>query len=276
MQRDAGDFLDYLRIECGMSPHTLSSYRRDLEQFSRYSRGSIDASSVQGFPAWLRQRKFAVASVARAAAALRSFLRFLQREGRIHADLADLVRAPRARSPLPHVLATQEIERLAQNTSPRDRAILELLYASGARVSELVSMKLTDVSLDLGYVRCFGKGSKERVVPIGRTAIDTIRAYVSDGRRDGDTLFTGPSGGALSRETVWRIVKRRALAEGVQSDAYPHAFRHSFATHLVEGGADLRIVQEMLGHADISTTQIYTHVDRTRLKAIHSKFHPRA
>ncbi len=269
---DVDDFLDWLRVECGMSAHTLSAYRRDLRHFERF------AGPPDEFPAWMRERRFAVSSVARAAAALRCYLRFRRREGRETRDLAAHVRAPRGRPPLPHVLGGAEVGRLVEAgpVSARDRAILELLYASGARVSELVHLRLVDVNLDVGYVRCFGKGSRERVVPVGRAAVEAIRAYLDDGRREGEALFTSASGGPLSRETVWRIVKRRARDASVRSNVYPHALRHSFATHLVEGGADLRYVQEMLGHADISTTQIYTHVDQARLKRIHRKFHPRA
>jgi len=278
VDREIDDFLDYIRVECGLAANTVESYARDLRHFATLSGGRLDPRSVREFPGRLREEAgYAPTSVARAAASVRMFLKFLQREGRIDRDLASLLRVRRVRASLPHALAGAEIERMVDGAalSTRDRAILELLYASGARVSELVRLRLADVNLDLGYVRCFGKGAKERVVPIGRAAVDAVRAYVADGRIDGGPLFTGPAGGPLARETVWRIVKRRARRALIRANVYPHAFRHSFATHLVEGGADLRHVQEMLGHADISTTQVYTHVDRARLRGIHRKFHPR-
>jgi integrase/recombinase XerD len=215
--------------------------------------------------------------VARASATLRSFLKFLCRE-----DLARFVMSPRQPRLLPHPLSREQIVDLLETDtqdvlSVRDRALLELLYAAGLRVSEISHLRLRDLNLDAGYVRCLGKGSKERVVPIGKQAIQALRSYLSGerGETDCDCVFVSSKGGRLVRESIWRLVRKHARHADLRGRVYPHAVRHSFASHLVEGGADLRYVQEMLGHSKISTTQIYTHVDQERLKAVHRKFHPR-
>ena len=268
------EFLGYLQIECGSSPNTILAYRRDLASF----KGPLTRPAVQDhLAALLSGGRRRASSVARAAAALRSFLKFLGRE-----DLARFVMSPKKPRLLPHPLSRGQMEDLIEAPGgprfpARDRAILELLYASGLRVSEVSALKLSDLNLDAAYLRCFGKGSKERVVPIGKPAIEALRAYLAEERGDaaGDHVFVSSKGGRLVRESIWRILQKRKAAAGVRGRVFPHAVRHSFATHLVEGGADLRYVQEMLGHSKISTTQVYTQVDRERLKAVHRKFHPR-
>ena len=293
MQQDIDDFLAYLRAERGASPHTLAAYGRDLERFRAWSheRGldtprELDARALEDFPPRLEEVGLAPVSAARAIAAVRSFLKFLAREGRARHDLARALPVPSRRRALPEVLSQADAARLCAagaigSSAPlRDRAILELFYACGTRVSELASLKVEDVHLDAAYLRCFGKGSKERIVPMGSAAVDAVRAWIERDRPasagNSDRLFVGRRGTALNRATLWRIVKGAAARAGLTRRVYPHALRHSFATHLVEGGADLRYVQEMLGHASIATTQVYTHVDRSRLKGIHAKFHPRA
>lgn len=268
------DYLAHLEVEAGLSRNTLLAYRRDLRGFT----GPMSRRGVQDYLVALASAGRRASSVARAAAALRGYLKFLGRE-----DLARAVAAPRKPRLLPHPLSRAVVERLAETEGRgvhdlRDRALVELLYACGLRASEAAGLRLQDLHLDAGYLRCIGKGSKERVVPVGRRAVDVLTAYLSGPRADADSdyVFVSGRGGRLSRETVWRIVRARARSSGVAGRVFPHAVRHSFATHLVENGADLRYVQEMLGHASIATTQIYTQVDRERLKAVHRRFHPRA
>ncbi len=268
------EFLGHLEIECGLARNTILAYRRDLEGF----RGPLTRRGVQDHLASLHRRRKRASGRARAAACMRSFLRFLGQ-----AELAALVEAPKQPRLLPHPLSREQVERLLETETSarydvRNHALVETLYATGLRASELAGLKLLDLNLDAGYLRCLGKGSKERVVPIGRKAVDALRAYLAGPRGDADCeqVFVSARGGPLSRETVWRIIRTHARSSGVRDRAFPHALRHSFATHLVEGGADLRYVQEMLGHSRISTTQVYTHVDRERLRAVHRKFHPRA
>jgi integrase/recombinase XerD len=267
------EFLLHLRVERGLSENTLLAYARDLRGFA----GPLAREAVQAHLEKIRVTRKRASGLARAAAALRVFLRFVERD-----DLARLVMTPKQPRLLPHPLSRGQLERLAEIEAPqarfdlRDRALVELLYACGLRASEAASLRLSDLHLELGYVRVFGKGSKERVVPVGRRAVDLLQAYLEKrGDAARDEVFVSAKGGKLSRETVWRIVKARAKRADVEGRVFPHAVRHSFATHLVEGGADLRYVQEMLGHSKISTTQIYTSVDQARLKKIHRTFHPR-
>jgi integrase/recombinase XerD len=293
VKNDIEEFLAALQAERGASPHTVAAYGRDLERFRRWAedRGissflDCEGATLEDFPPRLDELGLAPVSAARAIAAVRSFLRFLAREGRARHDLARALPVPSRRRSLPDVLTATEAARLCStgavgSSAPRrDRAILELFYACGVRVTELATLRVSDLHLEAGYVRCFGKGSKERVVPVAGPAVDAIQAWIQGERPemagDSDRLFVGRRGTALNRATLWRIVKAAAKRAGLTRRVYPHALRHSFATHLVEGGADLRYVQEMLGHASIATTQVYTHVDRSRLKGIHSRFHPRA
>ncbi|HLY10225.1 MAG TPA: tyrosine recombinase [Planctomycetota bacterium] len=278
MKQKIDEFLSYLEIECGLSRNTVLAYGRDLRDFG----GPLTRPAIQDFMAGLmigaaQGRRRRASSIARASAALRSFLKFLG-----HEDLARFVLAPKKPRLLPHPLDGSQVKDLLETDtgdrlSSRDRAVLELLYACGLRVSELSTLKLTDLNLDAGYLRCLGKGEKERIVPIGRKAIEALQDYlaVDRGETDCEFVFVSSKGGRLVRESIWRLVRKHARHADVRGRVFPHALRHSFATHLVEGGADLRYVQEMLGHSKISTTQVYTQVDRKRLLAVHRKFHPR-
>ena len=292
MIEDIEEFLTSLQVERGCSPHTLAAYRRDLGRFRKWaleralpSADRLTGPVLEEFPLCLEEAGLSPVSVGRAIAAVRSFLRFLAREGRAKADLSRALPMPSRRRSLPEVLSRTEAARLCDvgaigGIAPlRDRAILELFYACGVRASELAGLSLQDLHLDASYLRCFGKGSRERVVPMGRSAVAALRAWIENERpafaRDSRMLFVGRRGTGLNRATLWKIVRKAARRAGLTRRVYPHALRHSFATRLVEGGADLRYVQEMLGHASVATTQIYTHVDRSRLKSIHAKFHPR-
>jgi len=285
-------FTHHLRVERGLAANTIESYSRDLARFldfmekkgfSPLSTGQADlmdyVSSLAG--------KLSARSIARNLSAVKMFYRFLVSEGKIRNNPARLLNAPRLPRRLPGVLSTEEVERLLaqpdQTTSrgKRDKAMLELLYATGLRVTELVSLKVTNVNMEAGYVRTVGKGSKERMVPMGGKAQEALRDYLTGGRaaflkkRISSYLFLNSRGKPMTRQGFWKIIKRFGLTAGIRKELYPHSLRHSFASHLLEHGADLRSVQMMLGHADISTTQIYTHVTRERLKRIHEKHHPR-
>lgn len=268
------EFLTHLEVERGCSPHTREAYRRDLSFFQ----GPLSREGIRAYFAALGRRRRRASGVARGAASLRMFLRFLGRE-----DLLRHVLPPRPARLLPDPLSREQVEALLQapdgagRFSARDRALVELLYACGLRASEAARLRRSDVNLEVGYVRCLGKGSKERVVPLGRPAREALAAYLAEdpGAPSEAPVFRSLRGGALARQTVWRIVRKLARRAGLARRVYPHAVRHSFATHLVENGADLRYVQEMLGHAKISTTQIYTRVDQARLKAVHRRHHPR-
>lgn len=274
MKDKIDEFLGYLEIECGLSRNTILAYGRDLRGF----KGPLTRPAIQDFmSALMTGGRRRASSIARASAALRSFLKYLG-----HEDLARFVLAPKKPRLLPHPLDAGQVKDLIETDtqdrlSSRDRALLELLYACGLRVSELSTLKLGDLNLEAGYLRCFGKGSKERVVPMGRKAVDAVRDYLAGdrGETDCEFVFVSSKGGRLVRESIWRILQKHARHAALRGRVFPHALRHSFATHLVEGGADLRYVQEMLGHSKISTTQIYTQVDRKRLLAVHRKFHPR-
>jgi len=288
-------FLDYLTIECGLSVNTLQAYQRDLGRLAdflgiRDGAGweAVTGEDVLAFLMAEKGRGCAVATVSRALVAARMFFRYLSGEGLVPKDVTEHLESPRLWQTLPEVLNRRAVDRLLSAPDPgrdrlprRDKAILEFLYATGARVSETADLTLDSVSREGGYVHCIGKGRKERIVPIGRRALEALEAYLAEERphldRRGEAyLFLTHSGRRLGRETIWRLVKKYARRAGVSRRVSPHTLRHSFATHLLEGGADLRAVQEMLGHVDISTTQIYTHVDPSRLKAIHRKYHPRA
>jgi integrase/recombinase XerD len=281
-------FLAYVRIERGLAPNTLAAYRHDLALYCEHLGGMslLDAgpAKISGFLKFLYGRGLKPRSAARAIAALRSLYRFLQIEKAIDRNPTAVVDSPRIFVPLPHFLSLEEVDRLLAApdlTSPagiRDRAMIEVLYATGLRVSELIGLRLDGVHLDSGFVRCIGKGNKERVVPLGATARDAVRDYLkaARGQHASETLFLTPRGAPLSRMEFWRILRAYALKAGIRKRISPHVLRHSFATHLLERGADLRAVQMMLGHAEIATTQIYTHVIRERLKEIYKTFHPRA
>jgi integrase/recombinase XerD len=293
------DFLAYLEFERGLSRNTLEAYRSDLLQLGAFlGRRGVDVVDVQhaDLSAFLAElasggegrAPVAAATLQRKAACLRSFYRHLRREGVLDRDPTADLRAPRKSQRLPQVLSRDEIARLLgapKGTDPaalRDRALLELMYACGLRASEAIGLDVRDVDLTLGVLRARGKGSKERVVPIGREAVAATKAYVARGRPafvglgEEPRLFVNRRGGGLTRQGLYKIVQRHARAVGLQDRMSPHTLRHTFATHLLAGGCDLRSLQEMLGHADIATTQIYTHLSAERLKDAYFKAHPRA
>lgn len=287
------EYLDHLRAERGLSPNTLAAYERDLIRLGAHAakRGratsDLEASDLSDFIASLSAGGLAPRSAARVVHAVRGYYRFLVREGRIEADPMENLRAPRAFRALPRYLSPGQVESLLlapDTTTPlgiRDRALLEVFYATGLRVSELIGLRAADVDLGLGLVTCLGKGRKERIVPIGSVAREWVERYLAEARgrlkpRRTETLFLNHHGGRLSRMGVWGIVRRHAVAAGISARLTPHVLRHSFATHLLERGADLRSLQAMLGHADISTTQIYTYVTRERLRKVYDQHHPRA
>lgn len=288
-------FADFLALEAGHSPHTVASYRRDMERLAAFAvpRGAADPADLT--PALLREFIFALkdlglagSTIRRQVSAIRTWCRFLVGEGMLDRDPSERLETPRRWRTLPEVLSVAEVEALLaapsldQPLAWRDRTLLELGYGAGLRVSELCGLTMGDLLLSDGLVRVLGKGSKERLVPIGRKVIGTLgvylhglRAELDRGRTQGRVLLNA-RGAPLSRVGAWGIVKRQTRAAGIERSVTPHTLRHSFATHLLEGGADLRAVQEMLGHADLSTTQIYTHVDRDYLRSVHRRFHPRA
>jgi integrase/recombinase XerD len=289
-------FCAYLAQERGLSQNTVQAYRRDLEHFCRWVTEfgladwhTLPLSRWSEYLRYLRESGLASPSIARNLVAVKMFFRFLHLEGKVAQRTVELLSSPRLWQRIPFVLSPEAVEKLL--TAPqaddrmffRDRAILEMLYATGARASEVARLRLEDVFLDHGFCRCLGKGNKQRIVPLGRQAIAALQAYLQEQRPilcrthpDSPWLFVSRTGKPLSRACVWHIVKKYARRAGLTGKISPHTLRHSFATHLLEGGADLRSVQEMLGHASLRTTQIYTHVDRQRLRMIHQKFHPRA
>lgn len=288
-------FLALLELERGLARNTLQSYGKDLSQAAEYfSKAGIkdwtavDAPAVSGWTASLSRQDYARSSQARKLSALRMLARHLVRENLRVDDFTELVGVPKLTRKLPDVLTRDEMLRLLEAPSLntpyglRDRAILELFYSSGLRVSELCGILLQSINLDEGYVRVFGKGSKERIAPIGGAAIEAVRNYLSGGRphfvkaKTGSELFLSQQGKAISRKMVWVMIKQYAVKAGIKKTIKPHLLRHSFATHLLEGGADLRAIQEMLGHSDISTTQIYTSVQSSRLADEHALYHPRS
>jgi integrase/recombinase XerD len=287
------EYLDHLHAERGLSPNTIAAYERDLARLVAHAKRSgkptaaLDAADMSEFIAGLGSDGLGPRSAARVVHAVRGFYRFLVREGRIETDPMENLRAPRAFHALPHYLSPGQIESLLEAPDAgtalglRDRAILEVFYATGLRVSELIGLRCGDIDLGLGLVTCFGKGRKERIVPVGSVAAEWVKRYVEEARpqlkpRRTETLFLNHHGRRLSRMGVWGIVRRHATTAGIAATLTPHVLRHSFATHLLERGADLRSLQAMLGHADISTTQIYTFVTRERLRQIYDQHHPRA
>jgi integrase/recombinase XerD len=286
-------FLNYLVVERGLSRNTLEAYGRDLSRYLDFlERERIDRfdavtpSLVLRYLAHLKDAGLSPRSRARTLVSLRMFHKFLLAEKYTGTNPTSRVEAPKMLNALPHTLSPGEVERLLASPAGerplelRDRAMFEILYATGLRVSELVGLKLGSLQLDVGYLTAFGKRSKERIVPIGEMAIEELRRYMTFGRpaleKEGSPfLFLNRSGRGLTRQGFWKIIKRRSLEAGIRKNITPHTLRHSFATHLLENGADLRSVQTMLGHADISTTQIYTHVTRERLRRIHEQYHPR-
>lgn len=281
-------FVTYLRVERGLSANTLESYSRDLAMFATYLKNrdprSVRSEDVSKYLRHLYQRELKARSVARHLSTLRGFYRFLMLEGAVRENPTSVIEAPRSWSSLPHFLSLEEVDRLLEAPDAatprglRDRAMIEVLYATGLRVSELLALRVKDVDPEAGYLRCFGKGSKERIVPLGDSAVDAVRQYLAERETAGaeEYLFWGHRGRRMSRMGFWKLLRGYGLRAGIRQKLTPHLLRHSFATHLLERGADLRSVQMMLGHADISTTQIYTHVIRERLKQLYKTYHPRA
>jgi len=291
---EVSSFLDYATVEKGLATNSVESYERDLRKFSAYLHKSglaldgIRHQQIRSFLQTLYQQGLSARSVARNLAALRHFFQFLVKEGKLAADPAREVEAPHLSHSLPKYLNFQEVELLLGQPDPattlglRDRAMLELLYATGMRVSELLNVRWEDFEPNLGIVRCLGKGSKERLIPVGKSALRCVEAYLRHGRgvlakKPGvPFLFLNQRGGPLSRVGFWKILAAYGRRAGIRASLTPHMVRHSFATHLLERGADLRSIQTMLGHSDISTTQIYTHVLKERLRQVYQTHHPRA
>ena len=287
-------FLDYLLVERGLAKNTIIAYREDLNIYLDFisSRG-IDALSkitkndITEFMLFEKNKGISPISISRRLAAIRMFHRFLARERILKTDPTTLIDSPKLWKKIPDTLSLNEVELLIAQPEPRDfqgardRAILESLYATGMRVSEATNLKASNINLDIGFLRCIGKGNKERVIPLGKKAIASVNRYLEFSRphflkkKTSEFLFINRSGNKLSRQSIWKLIKRYALQAKIKKPIKVHTLRHSFATHLLERGADLRSVQEMLGHSSISTTQIYTHIDKDRLKKIHKMFHPR-
>lgn len=289
------NFIAYLAVERGLSTNyqlstqqSLESFGGWLEQIAHLSLPDVTPGHLADYLTFRKRAGLAAASIKLEAIALRIFFRFLVARKVLRDDPAEHLATPRIEGYLPETLNPRQVERLLESvtdTDPlglRDRAILELLYASGLRVAELCGLRLEALHLEEGFVRVTGKGNKTRLVPVGTQARDALTRYLATERptlvaqKTGGEVFLSIRGKKLTNQRIWQLVKQYAARAGLESNVYPHILRHSFATHLLAGGADLRIIQELLGHADISTTQIYTHVDRTQLKAVHKKFHPRA
>jgi integrase/recombinase XerD len=289
------DYIDHLRVERGLAENSIVAYGHDLSRLAAFAGGrrkhvlDLQQRDLTDFIARLREGGLSARSAARAVHAVRGLYRFAVREGRIDADPMENLKAPRSFAALPRYLTSPQVDALlaapdvATPLGIRDRAILEVLYATGLRVSELIGLRPGDLDMQVGVLTCFGKGRKERLVPLGRIArkwvqryVEQVRGALTRLRPSAAELFLSQRGGRLSRMGLWGIVRRHAVTAGVERTLTPHVLRHSFATHLLERGADLRALQAMLGHADISTTQIYTHVTRERLRKVYDQYHPRA
>ncbi len=288
------EFINYLAVERGLSNNTLTAYRRDLAQYFLFMKEkknkdarAIERKDITDFMQDQKGRGLLTTSICRSLSAIKMFHRFLVREGLVRTDPTNLIDMPKLWKRIPDVLSVPEIAAVLGAAkgghwqAVRDRAMLELFYATGMRVSELINLKLESINLEVGYVRCIGKGRKERIIPVGKRAREALEKYCAAARKKlnkgnvSSALFLSRLGKKMSRQSAWKIIKRYARKANIKKEIKPHTLRHSFATHLLEHGADLRSVQEMLGHSDISTTQIYTHVDKERLKTIHKQFHPR-
>lgn len=294
LSEDVSAFRHYLLAERGLAENTVVAYRHDLERFALWAAQSLPdylnptIRQLTGYIAHLREENLAPPSVARHLIALKMFYRYLRLEEKVERTTVDLLSSPNLWEKIPQVLSPKSVEKLLASPRPkerfyfRDRALLETLYATGSRASEVVGLKMADLHLDSRFIKCEGKGKKQRIVPLGGPAVAAIGQYLEKQRpmlvragSDSPWVFVSRGGRALTREMLWVLVKKYARRAGLADRVSPHTLRHSFATHLLSGGADLRTVQELLGHASIRTTQVYTHVDRDRLRAIHRQFHPR-
>lgn len=289
------EFLTFLQVEKGLSKNTLDSYGRDLKKYIEFlksqkipSFSETNRTIIISYFLQLQKKGHASSTISRNLASIRAFYQFLVRERYLDKDPTINLESPKLEKRLPKVLSVKEVDLLLEQPDIkkplglRDKAMLELLYATGIRVTELITLDITDVELDMGYIKCLGKGSKERIVPIGSEAVKFLEQYILTERkklikkREEKALFVNHHGYRLTRQGFWKIIKRYAKRAKINKQITPHTLRHSFATHLLENGADLRSVQELLGHADISTTQIYTHITKKRLREVYSKTHPRA
>jgi len=295
MEQMVDTFLLHLKVERGLAKNTLDSYRRDLNKFIGYlhrqgiiNLNDVDRRMIMSFMEDLHNHNRAAATISRNLAAIRSFYSFLLQENMVSSNPSAELDAPKIPKRLPNVMTVSQVARLMEQPNctnaagMRDKAMLELLYATGIRVSELVDLDLVDVNLEMGFLRCLGKGSKERIVPMGQKAVEAVGTYLQKGRvklvrnSEVEAVFVNIHGGRLTRQGFWKILKKYVRQAGFEGDITPHTLRHSFATHLLENGADLRAVQEMLGHSDISTTQIYTQVTAIHLRDVYQQSHPRA
>jgi len=301
VKEEIDSFLNYLTVEKGFSNNTIEAYRNDLNQLAAFA--GLEANKRSVMPSWnhfrrqdmlsylldLKERNYAVTTVARKIAAVKSFFTFLTAEGKIKSSPIENITSPKVGKPLPDAISISQVRQLidqsTKSSTPeaqRDRAMLELLYASGMRASELVSLNLNDIDIKGGSVRCFGKGNKERLVPIYQQAAKAVQEYITQVRPRlvqsdfEQALFVNMRGDRLTRQGLWQILKAYAKSAGLSKQVTPHTLRHSFATHMLSGGADLRSVQELLGHANISTTQIYTHLTSEHIRRTYDKAHPRA
>lgn len=295
MEGYVDQFINYLAVDRGLAKNTLESYGRDLRQFQTYLQNGefkdikdSSQTTIVDYLNGLKAQGKAVSTISRNIAALKSFYQYLVKENYLENDPAEKLETPKLEKKLPKILSITEVEELLRQPNVRlsiglrDKAMLELLYATGIRVSEIIALNISDVNLDMGYVKCYGKGSKERIVPLGSIAVKSVHEYMNKGRAkivrtyEEPALFLNHHGNRLTRQGFWKIIKKYASQANIVKEITPHTLRHSFATHLLENGADLRSVQEMLGHADISTTQIYTQVTKNPLKEVYDKTHPRA
>jgi len=287
-------FLNYLSVEKGVSSNTIESYKNDLIFYQNYLKEKgidsflkVNRQDISDFMLKQKEKNLSASSISRRLSCLKTFYRFLLREKIISSDPTEAMQSPKLWKKVPDTLNIEEIERLIAQPNIRtkigirDKAILDMMYATGMRVSEVVNLKLEQLNLEMGFLRCIGKGNKERIIPLGRYACDAIKRYLEMsrgfllGEKQSEYLFLNRRGYPISRQGLWKIIKKYARMAGIKKPVRPHIIRHSFATHLLERGADLRSVQEMLGHSDISTTQVYTHINKDYLKMIHKKFHPR-
>ena len=288
-------FLNYLIVERGLAENTITAYRRDIAKFAGYldswrigSVQNVGKNELTRYLLALKKKGLSSNSISRNLAAIKMFFRFLVNEGRIQDNKVSVMESPKLWKRLPEALSLNEVERLLDSPCGRgwmrirDKACLELIYATGMRVSEIVNLNIRDLNLDVGFIRCVGKGSKERIIPLGRQSMKAVDKYLKKSRpklvrknSTGSSLFITRLGKKMTRQNFWKMIRNYTCQARIKKRVTPHMLRHSFATHLLERGADLRVVQEMLGHSNISTTQIYTHISKERLKSIHHKYHPR-